>query len=100
MQGISEAESNEAIGERLELTRLAMGFGSQAAWCRAVGIAPNTWNNYKQGRYRIGLDEAKRVVKETGVDLDWIYYGKKEMLPAHLAEKIKRLLDGHQTGNA
>lgn len=97
-RGMSEPQSNlesrEAISARLRLTRRALDF-NQADWCRFVGIAPNTWNQYEKATSpnRISLEEALKVARKTGVGLDWIYRGEEAMLPKRVADALDRLRD-------
>jgi transcriptional regulator with XRE-family HTH domain len=79
-----------AVGARLKLAREALDL-SQAEMCRRAGIAPNTWNNYEKGLNRISLDEAFKVVNATGISLDYIYRGIEALMPAHVADGIRRL---------
>jgi len=45
-----EAESEEAIAHRLEVTGLALGFAMQMAFAKAIGsVTPQRWNNYESG---------------------------------------------------
>ena len=76
-----------AIGERLRLTRQALGL-RQAALCRRTGIAPNTYNQWEKATIRPSLDQALRLVDEFGLTLDWIYLGATAALPAELAARI------------
>jgi transcriptional regulator with XRE-family HTH domain len=53
------------IGERLRLTRQALGM-TQAAFAKHVGIARNTFNQYESlsinQRYRAGLHQANELL--------------------------------------
>lgn len=68
---VTEAEK---LADRLRRTREAFGL-NQADWCRLVGIEPQAWSNYEQGRNRISIDQALKVCAATGVTTDWIYRG-------------------------
>lgn len=86
----------EAIGERLALARLALGFRTQAALVRALNdidptITPQHWNGWESGRQRIGVDSALLLVKKFNISLDWIYRGEKDGLPVKLARAIEAL---------
>lgn len=80
--------SLDAVAERLQLTRLALGL-SQAAIGRLAGIEPQAWNNNERARGRISLDQAIKLCIATGVSLDWIYRGEMRGLPHELAVKIQ-----------
>jgi transcriptional regulator with XRE-family HTH domain len=86
-----QPDSRNDIGERLRVTREALGL-SQAELCRRLGISPAAWNNAETGDNRIGIDNAMLLCKATGVTLDWIYLGHRGGLPQKLAVDIERLL--------
>ena len=99
MAQAEKTDSNEAIGDRLKLVRLAYGAlqnplhpMSQAEFCRLCGISRAAWNNAETGDNRIGLDNAKLVRQRTGVGLDYIYEGDMRALPHAIAMEINRLL--------
>lgn len=88
-------EHTQEVAQRLRLTRLAFGM-KKAPWSRFVGISPQSWNNVEgtersPAASRISIDEAIKVCKATGVDLDWIFRGSRDRLPLHIALKIAEL---------
>jgi hypothetical protein len=88
-------ESTPAVAERLRLTREAFGM-KKAVWCRFVGISPQAWNNVegtetKPAFNRISLDEALKVVRATGVGLNWIYRGNRDDVPVKIAIELQKL---------
>lgn len=84
---LDNPRSLEAIAERLEATRKALGL-NQAQFCRRSGIATNTYNQWKKAKGRPSLDEVVKLVDTLGVTLDWVYLGSAGALPRDLAEKI------------
>jgi len=93
-------ESKEEIAKRLEITRNALGFKTQAAFAEALddSVTPQRWNNYESGRDRLTLNLALVICEKwQQVTLDWLYRGDKSTLrsafPAHIdaAEKVVRL---------
>jgi len=91
-------ESNEAIGERLRLIRLAYGRVQgypqdlkQVEFANICGLSRQLLNNAEAGRERIGLDSAKLIYRRTGADLLYIYYGETRALPLALGREIERL---------
>lgn len=86
----SDGRSKLAIGQRLDLTRLALGL-SQVDFCRRAGIAPNTFNQYKSGKNRPVLDEAYEICDAFNLTLDWIYFGDPSGLRYELASAIAAL---------
>lgn len=83
--------SLEAIAERLELTREALGFRTQVAFVEAVGcgLTPQKWNNYLAGMARLPVPVALEMCKKFRLSLDWIYRGDPAALPVQLYESIK-----------
>ena len=98
MAATARPDSNEAIGARLRLIRLAYGLlqdplhpMSQAEFSRLCGINRQAWNNAETGDNRIGLDSALAVKRRTGIGLNYIYDGDLRDLPHAIAIEIARL---------
>lgn len=71
------------------MLRLALGFESQAAWCRATGFTTGEWNHFEKGRRKIGIEQAQRIKQLFGVPLDFIYDGDIAAMPHALASKLQ-----------
>lgn len=87
-----------AVGERLRLTREALGY-TQAFMAIQCKMSPQAWNNNERGADRLGLNSALRLVQafaHHGVDLNWIYNGRLDGIAPDLQEKIVRLRAGSQ----
>jgi len=82
-----------AIGERLALTRRALGL-TQVTISRLMGATSDgqAWGNYEAGRRRISVDHANKLTANLGITLDWIYQGQIMTLPPDLRERIQRLM--------
>ena len=87
---VPEETSRIAIGERLRLTRMALGL-SQAEFCRGAELETNTYNQYEKGRNQIRLDMAIRLVRAYRITLDWIYLGDPSNIPSGIHDKIRAL---------
>ncbi len=87
-----DAAWNKQIGERLALTREALGYPTQSAFVDAIqGIFPvsqQRWNAYERGRERITVPVALALCVRFDITLDWIYRGRRGDLPLRLAERI------------
>jgi DNA-binding XRE family transcriptional regulator len=87
LRKMAHPESKEAIAARLEVTRIALGFATQAALSKAISagnglrITPQRWNNYESGRDRLTLNLALLICRKfPQVTLDWLYRGDKGTL--------------------
>ena len=84
-----DLESLEAIAERLELTRLALNFVSQAELASAARMSRQRWNKFVTARDRISVDAALQLCRQYGLSLDWIYRGDLNTLPSQFAKQIE-----------
>lgn len=82
--------SLKAIGERLRLTREALGI-SQAAFAKKARISPSAYNQYEKGRMRPAIDPALALCDHYKLTLDWIYRGDNSGLRADLSDAIKAI---------
>lgn len=81
------------IARRVRLTRLALGFETQARFTAYLGINNGLYNTFEKptsGR-RISLAAAFKIRERFGVSLDWIYCGDPSLLPVELYRKIQEL---------
>lgn len=89
----SEGRDKAAVGERLRLTREAMG-KDQAEFCKTAGIARNTYNQYETAKNLISLPMAHKLCdayENCGLTLDWIYRGDNGGMRESLAEAIRAM---------
>lgn len=91
-------DSNEAIGKRLRLIRIAygrlQGFKkemTQAEIARRLGKERQDWHNAESGYSRIGLDFALAIFHKIGADLMFIYKDNRLLLPAALSAEIEKI---------
>jgi transcriptional regulator with XRE-family HTH domain len=85
-----EGSSMEAIVLRLELTRQVFGL-AQNEFCARANIAPNTYNQYEQGKRKPTVENAISLCDYYGLTLDWIYRGDPSGLRYDTADAIKAL---------
>lgn len=67
-----DPESWEAVGERLEKIRDALGM-NKTEIARAIGVSNSQWTNYIKGDNLIPVHAAMRLCKLAGVTTDYIY---------------------------
>jgi DNA-binding XRE family transcriptional regulator len=84
-------ETKQAIANRLEIARLAVGYSTQQAFAATIGVSPQKWNNYASARDRISLDIALDLCRKHRLTLDWIYRGDPSGLPVALARRIEEM---------
>lgn len=89
-RGIPNPTTPEQIGDRLRITRAALGH-TQATMARLMGSSTDgqAYENYEAGRRRISVDHALALCASVGLTMDWIYRGNIQSLPAELAERIQ-----------
>jgi len=78
------------VARRMRALRMATAGDSQADFCRRVGIAQNTWNQYEKGRGRPNLETAALLRDKLGVTLDWVYLADSSGLPTRLVQEIAK----------
>ena len=82
--------SREAIGSRLAVTRSVVGL-NQVEFAKKAKIAPNTYNQYEQGKKRPSLGNAIKLCDAFDLTLDWIYVGDPSGLRYEMADAIKAI---------
>ena len=87
-RGLPNPESPQQIGERLRITRAALGH-TQGTMCRLMGSSSpgQAWENYEAGRRRISIDHALALCKHD-LTLPWIYQGNIQSLGDEMRQKI------------
>ena len=94
---MSKEELSKAIGQRLELVRLALDYPTQTAFAaalnREIPMTPQRWNNYVCARDRLTLDVALAMCRRFPVTLDWIFRGDASTLRSDIARKIEELTE-------
>ena len=77
-----------AIGARLAAIRTGFSNLSQREWSDKHGFPPTRWNNWEKGVRRIPVDEAETLADLYGVDLDFIYRGRRSGLSENAAKVL------------
>src|SRR5262245_46331527 len=84
-------KSLKAIGERLRITREALG-RTQADFARRAKLSASAYNQYEKGRMRPAIDAAISLCEVYGITLDWIYLGDNSNIrPRDLREAIQAI---------
>ena len=92
-------ESADAISERLELLRIALGYHTESAFVRALGndVSQARWNNYINGVATVPRGIAQILCNKFGVTLDWIYRGDERLLPHYLVTALDAAKDARRS---
>ena len=80
----------EAVGERLRLSRQALGL-SQVDFAQRAGIAANTYNQYERGRKLPSIANANALCDAHGLTLDWLFRDDASNLAYKLASAIQAI---------
>lgn len=80
--------SAEAVGQRLTLTRQALGL-AQNEFAKRAGISPSRFNHYETGRHLPSLDAAQSLCDAHDLTLDWIFRGDASGLRYSLVEAMR-----------
>lgn len=82
--------SKSLIGQRLRLTREAMGL-TQKKFAEMAGMSPTAYNQWETGENMPGLVNAVSLRKAHGLTLDWIFLGDMAGLSTRLSDAIRAL---------
>ena len=88
--------SQQAIGDRIRWTRIALG-NTAAQFAKRCGLSEPALNNYEAGKRRITLDQAWLICDAVGVNILWIYQGDMRDIRPELLEKIRRAMTDEPT---
>jgi len=84
---MSESAPYAVIGQRLAAVRQAFSDLSQKDWAERHGFNQTQYNNWEKGKRRIPVDNAETLADTYGLDLDFIYRGKRDGL-SETASKV------------
>ena len=85
MQKTEQTQIHALAADRIEWLRKYHGL-TQKQFAQSIGASPTQYNNWVSDRQRLSLDGALRIVDVYKVTLDFLYLGRVDMLPAHLAK--------------
>jgi transcriptional regulator with XRE-family HTH domain len=84
---VSDFDYGKVIERILEKNR----WGTEGALAKALGVVPNTWTSYKNGKQSFGLHEIARICDVLQVDPRWLLFGDEPQKPS-LMEKIEEIV--------
>lgn len=76
------------IGQRLEAIRVGFSDLNQRDWAEKHSFGVSTYNNWVKGIRRIPVENAEKLCDLYGVDLDFVYRGKRD----GLSESARKVL--------
>lgn len=86
--GMSDDANYIEIGQRLASIRKGFSDLSQVDWARKHGFSVTRWNNWEKGVRRTPVDEAEHLSDLYGVDLDFIYRGRRSGLSENASKVL------------
>ena len=88
-------ESIEAIALRIEQLMGALDL-TISQFADGAGVSRTTISNWLNRRGRPSLDEVIKLVKAYQITIDYIYLGRWDGLPVHIAQRLSQ----HNVGEA
>lgn len=85
---MSDAAQYSKIGERLASVRAAFSDLDQKAWAEKHGFQRGQYNSWERGVRRIPVEHAEKLADLYGLDLDFVYRGKRD----GLSERASKVL--------
>lgn len=87
-----EELSDEAIGRRLWLIRMALGFEDQGEYCAEINISQPGYSQAETGTQRMGINSLMKIcLRFPEISLDYIFLGRDALMPRGILDKIKKL---------
>lgn len=77
------------VGQRLKNLREALGFSTQVAFARELGIEKNTYNPFEKGARELTFETACLIRKKFKIPIDWLFWGEDDELPYHVKVKLE-----------
>jgi hypothetical protein len=83
-----DTSSDEAVAGRVRRLREVLEYPTSTAFAGFLDVGVNRWINVENG-FPLSKDLALKIVQRVpGLTLDWLYLGKDDGLPFHLARKL------------
>lgn len=79
----SVEEKKMQRGRRLAIAREHVGFKTQSAFAREVGLQQGSYADVERGRANLSADLMEKLVNNFKINLSWIFTGEGEMLLEH-----------------
>ena len=73
------------LGARLKTAREALKLGPANAVAARLGVTPTTYSNYETGVSRMPVDVMAKLIAQTGLTSDYLYFGIASGLPVRIA---------------
>jgi len=79
----------ETIGPRLKALRKALGYKSQVAFAKSIGVEKNTYNPWETGSRALTFEGACSIHKNHRIPLDYLFFGEQlDQLPAKVHREL------------
>ncbi len=78
----------EDAGKRLQLLRIAKGFGTKRSFALSIGVEEDRYDKWEKGLALIPPIVVLILVQRFGITADWLYFGNGSALPVALHQAI------------
>lgn len=86
-----QTDPPNVIGPRLKALREALGFESQIAFAKKIGVEKNTYNPWEKGTRPLTFEGALLIRKRFRIPLEYLFFGEfADELPYRVREALDR----------
>jgi DNA-binding XRE family transcriptional regulator len=82
-------DNPKIVAKRLKHLREALGFESQVAFAKELGIGRNTYNPFERGTRELTFETACLIRQKFRIPIDWLFWGDDDELPYHVKVKLE-----------
>ena len=87
----AQIHPTDPVARRLFLSRTALGYEEQGKFAEALGMLPNTYNEYEKGKKPLTLAVVRLIESKFGLTVEWLLNGVPDRLPHGLVKKLEAL---------
>mgnify|MGYP003135924446 CR=1 FL=1 len=82
-----QEDARAAVSARISRIREISG-ATKKDFAESLGMSPQAWGDYENGKRDLPLSVAKRLRKTYSVPLEFTYFGIKSDLPHRIAKEL------------
>ncbi len=87
-KAVGEFNYDEVMARILSKNR----WGNEGNLAKALGVSPNTWTAYKQGKTSFGLHDIAKICDVLGVTPQWLLMGDEGLRPISLLDRVRAIV--------